>query len=41
MLKPARFKNFYGGLLLTKFVAAYGSLKRQLRGLSKLARCLL
>ena len=32
-LQPARFRNLYGGLQLRETTAAYGSLRRRLRGL--------
>ena len=32
-LQPARFRNLYGGLQLRETMAAYGGLRRRLRGL--------
>ena len=32
-LQPARFRNLYGGLQLRETTAAYGALRRRLRGL--------
>jgi len=31
-LQPARLRNLYGGLQLTETTAAYGGLRRRLRG---------
>jgi len=34
-LQPARLRNLYGGLQLTETTAAYGGLRRRLRGLHR------
>ena len=37
-LQPARLRNLYGGLQLRETTAAYGGLRRRLRGLQDSAR---